>query len=353
MGDAAKRVNQLCEELDIPLRNPKICAVPNQQNQTHKQEKKSQYKGVTWSGERRKWKVQMWLKEGKVKYGGYFEEEVDAAKKVNQLCEELRIPLRNPEIGAISNQQSERHDCQIIPNPVIGSEILQTNNDVTKLNKRKREKEFKENDQKASEYKGVYWSKQIGKWYVLIFPKGQKPKYGGRFKDELEAAKGVNQLCEELGIPLKNPEISAIPNQQYQKKEKTSQYKGVTWHKKMNKWYAQVFLKRGQQKCGGYFKDELDAAKGVNQLCEELEIPLLNPEISMMPNQQYGKKEKTSQYKGVFWHRKRGKWCVQLKLKGQLKCGGYFEGELDAAKKVNQLCEELRISLRNPGISGV
>ena len=61
----------------------------------------------------------------------------------------------------------------------------------------------------------------------------------------------------------------------------------MTWHKKMNKWYAQVFLKRGQQKCGGYFKDELDAAKGVNQLCEELEIPLQNPEISMMPNQQY------------------------------------------------------------------
>jgi len=277
-------VNQLCEELEIPLQNPEISMMPNQQY--GKKEKTSQYKGVFWHRKRGKWCVQLKLK-GQLKCGGYFQDEIDAAKKVNQLCEELRIPLRNPEIGAISNQQSERHDCQIIPNPVIGSEILQTNNDVTKLNKRKREKEFKENDQKASQYKGVYWSKQIGKWYVLIFPKGQKPKYGGRFKDELEAAKGVNQLCEELGIPLKNPKISAIPNQQYQKKEKTSQFKGVTWHKKMNKWYAQVFLKRGQQKCGGYFKDELDAAKGVNQLCEELEIPLLNPEISMMPNQKY------------------------------------------------------------------
>jgi hypothetical protein len=36
------------------------------------------------------------------------------------------------------------------------------------------------------------------------------------FKDELDAAKRVNQLCEELGIPLQNPTISAIPNQQYQ-----------------------------------------------------------------------------------------------------------------------------------------
>ena len=54
------------------------------------------------------------------------------------------------------------------------------------------------------------------KWYVLIYPKGQKPKFGGTFKDELDAAKRVNQLCEELGIPLKNPTISTIPNQQYQ-----------------------------------------------------------------------------------------------------------------------------------------
>ena len=36
------------------------------------------------------------------------------------------------------------------------------------------------------------------------------------FKDELDAAKRANQLCEELKIPLQNPEISAIPNQQYQ-----------------------------------------------------------------------------------------------------------------------------------------
>ena len=36
------------------------------------------------------------------------------------------------------------------------------------------------------------------------------------FKDELDAAKRVNQLCEEQGIPLQNPEISAIPNEQYQ-----------------------------------------------------------------------------------------------------------------------------------------
>jgi hypothetical protein len=73
-----------------------------------------------------------------------------------------------------------------------------------------------EKNEKTSQYKAVCWNRNIGKWYVLIHAKGQKPKYGGMFKDELDAAKGANQLCEVMGIALKNPEISAIPNQQYQ-----------------------------------------------------------------------------------------------------------------------------------------
>merc|ERR1712034_224957 len=35
MGDAAKRANQLCEELGLPLRNPKIDAISNQQFETN------------------------------------------------------------------------------------------------------------------------------------------------------------------------------------------------------------------------------------------------------------------------------------------------------------------------------
>ena len=54
------------------------------------------------------------------------------------------------------------------------------------------------------------------KWYVRLYLKGQKPKFGGLFKNELDAAKRVNQLCEEFGIPAQNPEINATPNQQYQ-----------------------------------------------------------------------------------------------------------------------------------------
>jgi hypothetical protein len=68
----------------------------------------------------------------------------------------------------------------------------------------------------TSKYKGVSWLKERKKWRVQIRLKGEKPKYGGIFRNELDAAKEVNQLCEELGIPPKNPEINAILNTQYQ-----------------------------------------------------------------------------------------------------------------------------------------
>merc|ERR1712034_30691 len=128
---------------------------------------------------------------------------------------------------------------------------------------------------------GVCWHREKRKWRARIYPKGQTQKFGGYFKDELDAAKRVNQLCEKLEIPLKNPTISAIPNQQYQKEEgiSRSQYKGVTWHKQSQKWHVRMSLTGGKKKYGGSFKDKLDAAKRVNQLCEELGIPPQNPTI--------------------------------------------------------------------------
>merc|ERR1712034_190876 len=102
---------------------------------------------------------------------------------------------------------------------------------------------------------------------------GEKKKlYGGHFNDELDAAKRVNQ--------------------QYQKTEKKSQYKGVNWHKPSGKWMVSVLLKGRKKMYGGCFTDELDAAKRVNQLCEKLGIPLQNPTINAIPNQQYQKKKR-------------------------------------------------------------
>merc|ERR1712034_70912 len=106
---------------------------------------------------------------------------------------------------------------------------------------------------------------------------GGKQKFGGAFDDEMDAAKRVNQLCQESGISLQNPEISSILTQQYKAKHKTSQYKGVCWNKRNKEWRAGVSIE-GNKIHGGGFKNELDAAK-VNQICQEHGIPSKNPRI--------------------------------------------------------------------------
>ena len=68
--------------------------------------------------------------------------------------------------------------------------------------------------------------------------------------------------------------------------QNTSKYKGVHCHIKTGKWHATLHLKGHKQQHGGLFNNELDAAKRVNQLCEELEISPQNPGIGSMPNQQ-------------------------------------------------------------------
>ena len=72
-----------------------------------------------------------------------------------------------------------------------------------------------------------------------------------------------------------------------EKTEKTSQYKGVSFHKESGKWYAFFRSTAGKKKFCGSFNDELDAAKQVNQLCEEMKITPKNPEILGMPTQPY------------------------------------------------------------------
>merc|ERR1712034_245473 len=126
---------------------------------------------------------------------------------------------------------------------------------------------------------------------------------------------------------------------------------GVHWHKKSDKWYTHLLLRTGKQKFGGTFKDELDAAKRINQMCKEMGIPAKNPGILGIPTQQYHKREKTSQYKGVYCAKSSGLWYASLYLNASKKIyGGVFKNELDAAKRINQICDEFKITPKNPGI---
>ena len=67
-----------------------------------------------------------------------------------------------------------------------------------------------------------------------------------------------------------------------EKKKKTSQFKGVSWDTRKNRWYAQVRKER-KSYFGGYFKDEIDAGEKVNKLCEEMKIPVRNCGLVQTP----------------------------------------------------------------------
>jgi hypothetical protein len=64
----------------------------------------SNYGGVSWNEKKQLWQAEFYF-NGKLTSTSYFKNELDAAKNINQLCQNMRIPLKNPELPEISNQQ--------------------------------------------------------------------------------------------------------------------------------------------------------------------------------------------------------------------------------------------------------
>ena len=66
--------------------------------------------------------------------------------------------------------------------------------------------------------------------------------------------------------------------------QSTLKYEGVSWNEKRNLWQAEFHINGKKRK--SYFGNEFDAAKHLNNLCEKMGIPLQNPNICAIPNQQ-------------------------------------------------------------------
>ena len=63
---------------------------------------------------------------------------------------------------------------------------------------------------KTSKYVGVSWNSRDKKWVASIYA-NRKKQYGGCYIDERDAAHAVNKLCDEYGVPRKNPELGDPP----------------------------------------------------------------------------------------------------------------------------------------------
>jgi len=198
----------------------------------------------------------------------------------------------------------------------------------------------------SSKYKGVNWMKKKNKWRAFVYLE-KKFKEGGTYDDELNAAKRVNQMCDEFQIKRKNLGIDALPGPKRQNNGK-SKYKGVIWSERDGKWAARIYM-NPKRYYGGSFDEEIEAAKKVNQICYDLGIPQKNPEVNAIPKIKTIKI--TSKFKGISWTNRERKWRVTISIQNHKYSGGYFNEEIEAAMRVNQLCDELGIAQKNPELN--
>ncbi len=101
-------------------------------------------------------------------------------------------------------------------------------------------------------------------------------------------------------------------------KEGSSKYIGVSWDKRYSKWYAHITFKKRYIYLG-LFELEIDAHYAYQKALKEWEQGL---DLNVI----YPKHIKTSQYKGVYFENRSGKWIAAYKR----KFIGYYNTEIEA-----------------------
>ena len=136
----------------------------------------------------------------------------------------------------------------------------------------------------------------------------------------------------------------------YKKQNPSSEYKGVTWFKRNNKWGAQI-RGEGSIKFLGLFDCEQEAALAYNREAEKLwkEFAVLNvlTEEDFKVIKKYQKQKElefnqSSRFIGVCWRKATKKWIAKISINSKRIHLGIFEKEVDAAKAYNEAAIKYR-----------
>jgi hypothetical protein len=125
----------------------------------------------------------------------------------------------------------------------------------------------------------------------------------------------------------------------------TSTYRGVSWHKGRNKWYACIMYD-GKQRRLGYFEDEKETARAYDKAARaqhgekvqrfrmQLNFPTKKEQAAEEAKQQQWIKcrEAGSKYRGVCWEKRGKKWQAAISCDGKKHNLGCFEDEEEAAR---------------------
>lgn len=119
---------------------------------------------------------------------------------------------------------------------------------------------------RSSRFKGVFKSRRLGKWCAQI-EVNERSIHVGVFTDERDAALAYDAAARyyfEDFAALNFPDETPAPYTPPRQKQKSSQYRGVSWSKDNRKWSA--FVSVGGKKVHlGYFRDELSAARAYDR----------------------------------------------------------------------------------------
>jgi len=156
-------------------------------------------------------------------------------------------------------------------------------------------------DTTSSQLKGVRWDKGRGKWQARC-----KGRFLGYHATEEAAAAAYDNYVEDGVDPVTHREGTS---------SESSRFKGVWRDKGQGKWKAEC-----KGKYLGYHATEDAAAQAVDNYVQDGVVPVSHRDATS-----------TSQFKGVCWDKRRGKW--KAKCKG--KTLGYHATEEAAARAYN------------------
>lgn len=115
-----------------------------------------------------------------------------------------------------------------------------------------------------------------------------------------------------------------------------SEYKGVVWSKKAQRWYALIHIQGKQSHLGSYASEE-DAARRYDEAASPLGKPLNFPaegeKRAVKKRDMKGAdrvEHRDTPFQGVRWNKQAQKWHASILLEGKQKHLGSFENEVGA-----------------------
>eukprot|EP00985_Skeletonema_marinoi_P030621 scaffold32934_cov175-Skeletonema_marinoi.AAC.5 len=218
----------------------------------HIKEGASKYKGVSFDKRRNKWKALISI-DGKQRRIGYYENEEEGGADYARAVFKYK---NQAALGKAREQDSFIIDLTDVP----------PQSPIPKSAARVRDG--------ASKYVGVSFNKLMNKWQAQIMIDG-KQRHIGCYENEEEAAvdyaravfkfKGQGALGKARDqnssfIDLSDvPPQPPIPKSACRVKEGASKYTGVSFHKPMKKWQAQIDIE-GKNRHIGNYENEGEAA---------------------------------------------------------------------------------------------